>query len=117
MKELTQDMQLENLRLDMVNNVLEVTKSGLELKLDGECNFNLIYTLLEFSICFASYIMIYLKLYCLNQIPMFVGLITEPKHTRYGSTNSLGNLVCKTQIDNTPMSSPTTMFSCTKALL
>jgi hypothetical protein len=51
-------LQLENLRQDMVNNVLEVAKSELELKLDGDCNFNLIYNLLEFSICFASYIMI-----------------------------------------------------------
>jgi hypothetical protein len=54
MKELAQDMQLENLRQNMVNNVLEAAKSELELKLDGECNFNLIYNLLNFSICFVS---------------------------------------------------------------
>jgi hypothetical protein len=65
MKELAQDMQLKNLKHDMVNNVLEATKSELELKLDGECNFNLICNLLEFSICFASYIMISLTdLFC-----------------------------------------------------
>jgi hypothetical protein len=58
MKELAQDMHLKNLKHDMVNNVLEATKSELELKLDGECNFNLICNLLEFSICFANYIMI-----------------------------------------------------------
>jgi len=49
----------------MVNNVLEATKSGLELKLDGDCNFNSIYNVLKFSICFASYIMISLSnLFC-----------------------------------------------------
>jgi hypothetical protein len=49
----------------MVNNVLEATKSELELKLDGECSFNLICNLLKFSICFANYIMISLtNLFC-----------------------------------------------------
>jgi hypothetical protein len=77
MKELAQDMQLENLKHNMVNNVLEAAKSELELKLDGECNFNLICNLLIFSICFVSYI-------------MFVRLTTKPKHIEFGSTNSLG---------------------------
>jgi hypothetical protein len=40
MKELAQDMHFENLKQDMVNNVLEAAKSEVELKLDGECNFN-----------------------------------------------------------------------------
>ncbi len=39
-----------------------------------------------------------------------VVLTTKLKHTKYGSTNSLGHLVC----DNTPLSNPTTMFSCIK---
>jgi hypothetical protein len=42
---------------------------------------------------------------------MFAGLTIEPKHTKYGSTNSLGNLICKTQINNTPIA----VFLCTKA--
>jgi hypothetical protein len=37
----------------MVVNVLEVAKSGLELKLDGECNVNPISNLLKFSCCFV----------------------------------------------------------------
>jgi hypothetical protein len=75
MKELAQDMQLENLRQNMVNNVLEAAKSELELKLDGECNFNLIYNLLNFSICFVSYIMISLtNLFFLN----YISLIKHP---------------------------------------
>jgi hypothetical protein len=40
MKELAQDMHFENLKQDMVNNVLEAAKSEVELELDGECNFN-----------------------------------------------------------------------------
>ncbi len=52
---------------------------------------------------------ILLKLHCLTQTPMFVGLTTKPKHTQYVSTDSFGNLVCKTQIDNTLMSSPIAM--------
>ncbi len=60
-----EDEEMKELAQDMVNNVLEATKSGLELKLDGEWNFNLIYKLLKFSICFASYIMISLtNLFC-----------------------------------------------------
>ncbi len=58
---------------------------------------------------------ILLKLCCFNQTPMFVGLSTEPKHIEYGSTNSLGNLICRTTTDNTPMNSLTDVFSCTKA--
>jgi hypothetical protein len=46
---------------------------------------------------------------------MFAHLTIEPKHTKYGSTNSLGNLICKIQINNTPMNNLTIAFSCTKA--
>jgi hypothetical protein len=53
---------------------------------------------------------ILLKLHCINQTPMFVGLTIEPKHTKYGSTKPLGNLICNTQTNNTPMSSCTTVF-------
>jgi hypothetical protein len=49
---------MKELAQDMVNNVLEATKNGLELKLDGECNLNLICKLLKFPTCFVNYIMI-----------------------------------------------------------
>jgi hypothetical protein len=41
--------------------------------------------------------------------------MTNPKHTKYGSTNSLGNLVCKAHTNNTPKVVPLSIvFSCTK---
>ncbi len=46
---------------------------------------------------------------------MFACLTTKPQHIECGPTNSLGNLVCKTQFDNTCISNPTIVFSCTKA--
>jgi hypothetical protein len=52
MKELAEDMQFEELWPDMVNNVLEATKCGFELKAKGECNFNPIYNLLIFYFYF-----------------------------------------------------------------
>jgi hypothetical protein len=56
MKELIKDMQLKSVQQNLVNNELKVTENGLELKSKGECNFNPIYNLLNFSCCFSLHL-------------------------------------------------------------
>jgi len=56
MKELIKDMQLKSLQQNLVNNELKATENGLEFKSNGECNFNPIYNLLNFSCCFTLHL-------------------------------------------------------------